>query len=136
MFVQSKQVLAVGGCYLSVIYIFLNRVVINSDRLFHSDSGCSPKLIDIILCIFKRIKQIILNVESEVKVCNVCTVKTGSCFKGWYLTVINIFLDRKVIDSEKLLYSDSGCSPKLIYHFNILISIKSRGNCLIFQNDF
>ena len=65
--------------FLSVIYIFLIRVVIDSDRLFHSDSGCSPKLIDIILCIFKRIKQIILNVESEVKVCNVCTVKTGSC---------------------------------------------------------
>ena len=67
MIVQSKLVLAVGGCYLSVIYIFLDRLVIDSDRLFHSDSGCSQKLIDFILCILKK-KQNILNVESEVKV--------------------------------------------------------------------
>jgi len=78
MFVQSKLGLAVRGCYLSVIYIFLDRVVIDSDRLFHSDSGCSPKLIDFILFIFKRKKQNILNVESEVKVDNVCTVTIGS----------------------------------------------------------
>ena len=42
---KSKLVLAVRGCYLSVIYIFFDRVVIDSERLFHSDSECSPKLI-------------------------------------------------------------------------------------------
>ena len=65
------------GCWFRVIYIYLDRLVIDSDRLFHSDSGCSPKLIDFICCILKRKEQIILNVESEVKVYNNCTVKAG-----------------------------------------------------------
>ena len=54
IFVLSKLVLTFGCSHLSLSFNFFQRLAIDSDKLFRSNSGCFPNYFDSIYCIFKR----------------------------------------------------------------------------------